>query len=102
MIRLKTGDVCPLCGQPIASEDPFILGYLTAVRDVKKGPPLDSCEELADGLRGSGKRVASATDAGLRHLYFSQGWDDIMPYDEFKARFVEAGGLFKEKCGWTD
>lgn len=34
MTRLKRGDVCPLCGGEIETEDPFILGYLSALADV--------------------------------------------------------------------
>lgn len=34
MERLKRGDVCPLCGGELTTEDPFVLGYLTAVRDL--------------------------------------------------------------------
>lgn len=34
MTRLKRGDVCPLCGGEIETEDPFTLGYLSALADV--------------------------------------------------------------------
>lgn len=30
---LKTGDPCPCCGQPIKTDDPFLLQILTDIAD---------------------------------------------------------------------
>lgn len=33
---LKTGDPCPCCGQPIKTDDPFLLQILTDIADHRK------------------------------------------------------------------
>lgn len=38
MTRLKKGDICPLCGEPIETSDPFTLGYLSAWADLTPIP----------------------------------------------------------------
>ena len=38
MRRLKKGDICPLCGEPINTSDPFTLGYLSAWADLTASP----------------------------------------------------------------
>lgn len=37
MTRLKKGDICPICGEPLKTSDPFTLGYLSALYDVMRG-----------------------------------------------------------------
>lgn len=32
---LKTGDPCPCCGQPIKTDDPFLLQILTDIADYR-------------------------------------------------------------------
>lgn len=47
MTRLKRGDICPLCGGEIETEDPFTLGYLSALADILQSrvtAPRDTCE----------------------------------------------------------
>ncbi len=42
MTRLKKGDICPLCGEPIMTSDPFTLGYLSAWADLTSSPETES------------------------------------------------------------
>ena len=35
--------------------------------------------------------MVEITDLDLYHLYLAGGWDDIMPYPDFKARCKLAG-----------
>lgn len=42
MTRLKKGDICPLCGEPIETSDPFTLGYLSAWADLTSSPETES------------------------------------------------------------
>ena len=74
MRRLKKGDICPLCGEPINTSDPFTLGYLSAWADLTSSPggsadeggddpfPFAYSEECAASgqylqARGEGERV---------------------------------------------
>ena len=38
MNRLKKGDPCPCCGQPIKTDDPEILQLLTEIADMRYIP----------------------------------------------------------------
>lgn len=91
MERLKRGDVCPLCGGEIETADPFVLGYLTAVRDLlQKG----RFEEPAPETPASDPTVL--TEAELFERYLASGWEDIIDFYEYQRRFIEHGGTVKE------
>lgn len=100
MERLKPGDRCPLCGEPIRTTDPFELGYLTAVRDIREGRPPDfphrEDPRTGEGLTFEDGRLVSATEDALFGYYLRAGWDDLMSYPDFKRRFVAGGGKIVE------
>lgn len=98
MARLKRGDVCPLCGGAIETEEPFVLGYLTAVRDYsEKGRFKDPEREEAGG------ESSAVTEADLFSRYLASGWEDIIDFHEYKRRFIANGGTVKEaEHGQTD
>ena len=94
MARIKRGDVCPLCGGEIATEDPFVLGYLTAVRDLLERGRFEEPEPEAPKTPESDPKVV--TEAALFERYLASGWEDIIDFYEYKRRFVRNGGTIKE------
>lgn len=56
---LKTGDLCPICGQPIRTEDPRELRLLAAVADLLGllDPEKEGCTD-GDKIQGTGGRTA--------------------------------------------
>lgn len=45
MEKLRTGDPCPCCGQPIKVTDPRLLDLLTYIRDTRCN--IAACEEYS-------------------------------------------------------
>lgn len=99
MTRLKPGDICPLCGEPIKTEDPFTLGYLSAIHDLKPAGWVSSgpCPEIPEGLDAVGGNIVSATEGALYRRYLDTGYDDLMSFDEYKQKFLENGGRIMRK-----
>lgn len=56
---LKTGDPCPLCGQPIRTKDAQALRLLAAIADIS-GFPCPNKEGCTDGneIHSAGGRAA--------------------------------------------
>lgn len=49
MNRLKTGDPCPCCGQPIKTRDPDVLALLTMIQRTRYFPSLKELHPLVRG-----------------------------------------------------
>ena len=62
MAMLKTGDPCPCCGEPIKTDDPFLLKILTDIADHKID--LISLEKVRAILEGGGSADGEYLDAG--------------------------------------
>ena len=62
MAMLKPGDPCPCCGEPIKTDDPFLLKILTDIADHK----IDfiSLDEVRAILEGGGSADGDDLDAG--------------------------------------
>ena len=58
MAMLKTGDPCPCCGEPIKTDDPFLLKILTDIADHKID--LISLDEVRAIPEGGGTDDAQA------------------------------------------
>lgn len=56
---LKTGDMCPICGQPILTEDSQKLRLLAAIADLL-GLPDPEKEDCADGDKIQGPEGSAA------------------------------------------
>lgn len=97
MTRLNKGDTCPLCGNPIITDDPFSLGYLSALADVKAlgSLPTVKCPD-GMGLEVEDGKVVAATEAALFRLYLAGGYDDLIGFDEYRCRFERRGGRILE------
>lgn len=52
MAMLKTGDPCPCCGEPIKTDDPFLLKILTDMAEHRIA--LISLDEVRAILEGGG------------------------------------------------
>lgn len=78
MTRLKTGDTCTCCGQPIKTDDPFALGYLSAIADLMRElEPSISCDGPSN--------------------------DGPIGYDEYSRRFAgDSGRSMEVSDGKTD
>ena len=72
MRRLKKGDICPLCGEPINTSDPFTLGYLSAWADLTASPGGSADEggddpfpfAYAEGCAASGQDLQPRGEGG--------------------------------------
>ena len=62
MAMLKTGDPCPCCGEPIKTDDPFLLKILTDIADHKID--LISLDKVRAILEGGGSADGEYLDAG--------------------------------------
>lgn len=62
MAMLKTGDPCPCCGEPIKTDDPFLLEILTDIAEHKID--LISLDEVRAILEGGGTPDGEYLDAG--------------------------------------
>lgn len=103
MTRLKRGDACPLCGQPITTEDPFILGYLTCVRDILEKGRFENPDPKPETAKAPEGESQSVTEAELFSRYLASGWEDIIDFYEYKRRFIMNGGTIVEvEHGKTD
>ncbi len=46
MTMLKTGDLCPCCGQPIRSRDPDVLRMLSEIAEMRRFPMVEEIQRI--------------------------------------------------------